>query len=198
MPWHSASRDPKEASIEGEITAEGARRGRPMAVLSRPTSAIIQTTRSASISGLARIRTTAFVSAFIAGAHSVAGSKVLTTAKHFPGHGDTATDTHLNLATIGGDRQRRAGGMGAIPCRDPEWNRFRDDRVYRSARWMTRISRRRFPRRYQRDSAGRTRIQGNYSHRCPRDGRNSKGFSVGGQRSPSRFLRAPMSCWYPR
>ncbi len=30
----------------------------------------------------------------------------MTTAKHFPGHGDTATDTHLNLATIGGDRQR--------------------------------------------------------------------------------------------
>ena len=31
---------------------------------------------------------------------------MLTTAKHFPGHGDTATDTHLNLATIGADRQR--------------------------------------------------------------------------------------------
>jgi beta-N-acetylhexosaminidase len=47
-----------------------------------------------------------FVSAFIEGAHSVAGSRVLVTAKHFPGHGDTATDTHLNLATISGDRQR--------------------------------------------------------------------------------------------
>ena len=43
-------------------------------------------------------------SAFIEGAHGVPGSRVLTTAKHFPGHGDTATDTHLNLATITVDK----------------------------------------------------------------------------------------------
>ena len=47
-----------------------------------------------------------FVSAFIEGAHSVPGSRVLVTAKHFPGHGDTATDTHLNLASISGDLPR--------------------------------------------------------------------------------------------
>ncbi len=35
--------------------------------------------------------------AFIRGAHRHA---VLTTAKHFPGHGDTATDSHLTLPTI--------------------------------------------------------------------------------------------------
>ncbi len=35
--------------------------------------------------------------AFIAGAKSHA---VLTTAKHFPGHGDTATDSHLDLPTL--------------------------------------------------------------------------------------------------
>ena len=46
------------------------------------------------------------VAAFIEGAHSITGSKVLVTAKHFPGHGDTATDTHFNLATIPGDRAR--------------------------------------------------------------------------------------------
>jgi beta-N-acetylhexosaminidase len=46
------------------------------------------------------------VTAFIEGAHSVAGSRVLTTAKHFPGHGDTAVDTHVNLAAIPGDRAR--------------------------------------------------------------------------------------------
>jgi beta-N-acetylhexosaminidase len=46
------------------------------------------------------------VRAFIEGARSVPGGRVLTTAKHFPGHGDTAVDTHLRLATIPGDRKR--------------------------------------------------------------------------------------------
>ena len=44
--------------------------------------------------------------AFIRGARS---GGLLTTAKHFPGHGDTAVDTHLQLATLRGnlDRLRR-------------------------------------------------------------------------------------------
>jgi beta-N-acetylhexosaminidase len=46
------------------------------------------------------------VAAFIEGAHAALGARVLVTAKHFPGHGDTATDTHFNLATISGDRPR--------------------------------------------------------------------------------------------
>jgi beta-N-acetylhexosaminidase len=33
---------------------------------------------------------------------------MLTTAKHFPGHGDTATDSHLGLAQVSGDRSRLA------------------------------------------------------------------------------------------
>jgi beta-N-acetylhexosaminidase len=43
------------------------------------------------------------VSAYIRGARS---SGLLTTAKHFPGHGDTATDSHLGLAQVTGDRAR--------------------------------------------------------------------------------------------
>ncbi|HYK88195.1 MAG TPA: glycoside hydrolase family 3 N-terminal domain-containing protein, partial [Acidobacteriota bacterium] len=41
--------------------------------------------------------------AFIRGAHD---KGVLTTAKHFPGHGDTATDTHIGLAVIPSDLAR--------------------------------------------------------------------------------------------
>ena len=40
------------------------------------------------------------VAAYIKGAHQ---SGMLATAKHFPGHGDTATDSHLGVARVGGD-----------------------------------------------------------------------------------------------
>ncbi|MBR8830535.1 MAG: Beta-hexosaminidase [Chroococcopsis gigantea SAG 12.99] len=43
------------------------------------------------------------VRAFIAGAHSY---PILTTAKHFPGHGDTSTDSHLELPIIKHDNDR--------------------------------------------------------------------------------------------
>ncbi|MBZ5607804.1 MAG: glycoside hydrolase family 3 protein [Acidobacteriia bacterium] len=47
-----------------------------------------------------------FVEAYIKGAHSDPRSPVLVTAKHFPGHGDTAQDSHLGLARIDADRER--------------------------------------------------------------------------------------------
>jgi beta-N-acetylhexosaminidase len=43
------------------------------------------------------------VSAYIRGAH---GSGLLTAAKHFPGHGDTATDSHLGVAAVNRSRDQ--------------------------------------------------------------------------------------------
>ncbi|MEM6445582.1 MAG: glycoside hydrolase family 3 N-terminal domain-containing protein [Cyanobacteria bacterium P01_D01_bin.123] len=82
-------------------------------------------------------RVAELISAFIAGAQSEA---ILTTAKHFPGHGDTGTDPHLALPSLAHSRSRLeslewvpfqqaiSAGVNAImsahlmvPDLDPEW-----------------------------------------------------------------------------
>lgn len=47
-----------------------------------------------------------FVRAYIEGAHSDPRNPILVTAKHFPGHGDTAVDSHLGLPRLEVDRPR--------------------------------------------------------------------------------------------
>src|SRR6202162_5750604 len=47
-------------------------------------------------------RVSEFVAAFVRGVEENGG---LATAKHFPGHGDTITDSHLDLPTVFGDRE---------------------------------------------------------------------------------------------
>jgi beta-N-acetylhexosaminidase len=104
----TAGGDPDAARFEGEVTAKEARAiginwvFYPVSdVNNNPDNPIINI-RSF---GENPEEVAQYVQAFIAGAHSVAGHYVLTTAKHFPGHGDTATDTHVNLAAIPSDRK---------------------------------------------------------------------------------------------
>jgi len=106
----AASGDPDEARLEGKITAKESRAMGfqwiffPDAdVNNNPDNPIINI-RSY---GEDPASVSQFVSAFIDGAHSIGPKdRLLVTAKHFPGHGDTATDTHMNLATITADLPR--------------------------------------------------------------------------------------------
>ena len=104
-----ATGDPELSRYEGEVTAREARAlgfhwiYYPVAdVNNNPDNPIINI-RSY---GENPQDVAAHVRAFIEGAHSDKKNLVLTTAKHFPGHGDTTVDSHLNLATIPADRER--------------------------------------------------------------------------------------------
>ena len=104
-----AAGDPAFSRFEGEVTAREARAlgvqwvYYPVAdVNNNPDNPIINI-RSF---GENPEEVAAHVKAFIEGAHSDKRNFVLATAKHFPGHGDTAVDSHMNVPTINADRER--------------------------------------------------------------------------------------------
>lgn len=101
----AATGDPHYAEQMGAVTAQEARaigvewNFYPIAdVNSNPENPIINT-RSF---GEDPRQVGDFVAAYIAGAHQYG---MLTTAKHFPGHGDVNTDSHLGAAVVTGDRR---------------------------------------------------------------------------------------------
>lgn len=104
-----AAGDPALARFEGQVTAREARALGvhwlffPVAdVNNNPDNPIINI-RSY---GEDPKQVSALVTAFIEGTRADPRYRVLTTAKHFPGHGDTAVDTHLNLAVINATREQ--------------------------------------------------------------------------------------------
>ena len=102
----AAGGDPRDAYTMGRITALEARQAgvhwiyAPVAdVNNNPGNPIINT-RSF---GEDPARVSESVSAYVRGVEENGG---LATAKHFPGHGDTAADSHIDLPVIRADRQR--------------------------------------------------------------------------------------------
>ena len=102
----AAGGDPRDAYTIGKVTAMEAREAgvqwiyAPFAdVNNNPGNPIINT-RSF---GEDPARVAEFVSAYVRGVEENGG---LATAKHFPGHGDTAADSHIDLPVIRADRAR--------------------------------------------------------------------------------------------
>lgn len=102
----AAGGDARDAYTMGKITAMEARQAgvqwiyAPVAdVNNNPGNPIINT-RSY---GEDPARVAEFVSAYVRGVEENGG---LATAKHFPGHGDTAADSHIDLPVIRADRAR--------------------------------------------------------------------------------------------
>jgi beta-N-acetylhexosaminidase len=104
-----AAGDPEFSRFEGQVTAREARAlgvhwvYYPVADVNNNPDNPILNIRSYGEDPRA---VAAQVRAFIEGAHSDKKNDVLTTAKHFPGHGDTAVDSHMALATISASRER--------------------------------------------------------------------------------------------
>lgn len=108
-PWPmavAATGDPKLAEEEGRLVAREARTlginfiHAPVADVNSNADNPVINARSFGEDPEAVSR---FVTAFIRGVQS---EGVLANAKHFPGHGDTQTDSHRSLASLGASRER--------------------------------------------------------------------------------------------
>lgn len=102
----AAAGNPKDAYTMGKITAIEAREAgvhwiyAPVADINNNPENPIINTRSF---GEDPARVSEFVSEYVRGVNENGG---LATAKHFPGHGDTAADSHIDLPVITADRAR--------------------------------------------------------------------------------------------
>src|SRR5580704_16006139 len=112
----AAAGNPKDAYSMGKITALEARAvgirwiyAPDSDVNNNPNNPIINT-RSF---GENPQKVAEYVTAFV---HGVQENGGLATAKHFPGHGDTAADSHIDLPVIRADRQRLEG-LELVPFR---------------------------------------------------------------------------------
>jgi beta-N-acetylhexosaminidase len=109
FPWNmaiAATGNPDYARREGELTAREARAlgvqqiYAPVADINNNAANPVINVRSY---GEDPADVARFVAAFVAGAQQAG---VIATAKHFPGHGDTATDSHRGLPEIDVTRER--------------------------------------------------------------------------------------------
>ncbi len=101
-----ATGDPKFAAFAGSVTAvEGRAVGYHMTfapvadVNNNPDNPIINIRSFGEDPEMVAKMVTSYVSAAQA-------QGLIATAKHFPGHGDTATDSHIDLGVVAGDRER--------------------------------------------------------------------------------------------
>jgi beta-N-acetylhexosaminidase len=109
FPWNmavGATANPEFARRQGEVTAREARAlgiqhiYAPVADVNNNAANPVINVRSY---GEDPVAVGKMVAAFVEGAQ---GAGVIATAKHFPGHGDTATDSHRGLPEIGVTRER--------------------------------------------------------------------------------------------
>src|SRR5437588_11999001 len=129
FPWNmaiDATGNPDFAKREGELTAREAR-ALGVQQIYAPVADVNNNSANPVINvrwyGEDPAQVARFVAAFVEGAQSAG---VMATAKHFPGHGDTATDSHRGLPEIDVTRERLdtvelvpfraavAAGVGAV------------------------------------------------------------------------------------